>query len=42
MLLLSKFIANFTNEMKAARAYDAHVIANNLDNPLNFPDEIDC
>jgi hypothetical protein len=38
----SKFIANFTNEMTAARAYDAHVIANNLDNPLNFPDEIDC
>jgi group I intron endonuclease len=31
------FIGRFKNELEAARAYDKYIIDNNLDRPLNFP-----
>jgi hypothetical protein len=33
----STYLGCFTNEIEAARAYDAHVITKNLDRAVNFP-----
>ena len=32
-----KHLGSFRDEQKAGRAFDAYVVDNNLDRPLNFP-----